>query len=421
MPIQASSTTVARAARARPSARPAAHRAGASADHNRGPCRHPGRARQRRRYACGLRSRPWSTQRRRRPRRTVRVVVAKPGLDGHDRGAKVVARALRDAGVRGHVHRACTRRPSRSSRPRSRRTPTRSGCRCCPARTSRCSPGSSSCCASATRRTSCVFGGGIIPADDVAELERRRRGQGVRPGHADARDRRLGARARPRPLAPAPSRGLGCAHGPVRVPGQGPVRRARRPDAARCGRHDPGRGAAHRGRAARRHRRGQGAGQDRRPRQGRRGQARPGPATRPQPAPATSSGWTSRATPCTGCWSPSPATSTAEYYVSFLLDRAARSYLAMASVEGGMEIEQLAVERPDALARVPVDALEGVSAAKAAEIADTAGFAGGRARPGRRRPAAAVGGVHRGGRDAGRGQPARAHARTAAWSPSTAR
>jgi methylmalonyl-CoA mutase C-terminal domain/subunit len=33
------------------------------------------------------------------PERTVRVVVAKPGLDGHDRGAKIVARALRDAGV----------------------------------------------------------------------------------------------------------------------------------------------------------------------------------------------------------------------------------------------------------------------------------------------------------------------------------
>jgi methylmalonyl-CoA mutase C-terminal domain/subunit len=32
------------------------------------------------------------------PKRTVRVVVAKPGLDGHDRGAKIVARALRDAG-----------------------------------------------------------------------------------------------------------------------------------------------------------------------------------------------------------------------------------------------------------------------------------------------------------------------------------
>jgi len=33
------------------------------------------------------------------PGRTVRVVVAKPGLDGHDRGAKIVARALRDAGL----------------------------------------------------------------------------------------------------------------------------------------------------------------------------------------------------------------------------------------------------------------------------------------------------------------------------------
>lgn len=64
-----------------------------------------------------------------------------------------------------------------------------------------------------------------------------------------------------------------------------------------------------------------------------------------------------------------------EYYVSYLLDRANRTFLAMASVEGGMEIEQLAVERPEALAKVPVDALAGVDAAKAAEIADAAGFA----------------------------------------------
>ncbi|MGH8827770.1 MAG: ADP-forming succinate--CoA ligase subunit beta [Jiangellaceae bacterium] len=63
-----------------------------------------------------------------------------------------------------------------------------------------------------------------------------------------------------------------------------------------------------------------------------------------------------------------------EFYVSFLLDRANRTYLAMASVEGGMEIEQLAVERPEALAKVPIDALAGVDAAKAAEIADAAGF-----------------------------------------------
>ncbi|HEY0117598.1 MAG TPA: ATP-grasp domain-containing protein, partial [Cellulomonas sp.] len=52
-----------------------------------------------------------------------------------------------------------------------------------------------------------------------------------------------------------------------------------------------------------------------------------------------------------------------EYYVSLLLDRAERRYLAMASVEGGMEIEQLAVERPEALARVPVDPLVGIDAA----------------------------------------------------------
>jgi succinyl-CoA synthetase beta subunit len=63
-----------------------------------------------------------------------------------------------------------------------------------------------------------------------------------------------------------------------------------------------------------------------------------------------------------------------EYYVSYLLDRANRTYLAMASVEGGVDIEQLAVERPDALAKVPVDALAGVDAEKAAEIVDAAGF-----------------------------------------------
>jgi succinyl-CoA synthetase beta subunit len=63
-----------------------------------------------------------------------------------------------------------------------------------------------------------------------------------------------------------------------------------------------------------------------------------------------------------------------EYYVSYLLDRAGRTFLAMASYEGGMEIEQLAVERPEALAKVPVDALTGVDAAKAREIAAAASF-----------------------------------------------
>lgn len=65
----------------------------------------------------------------------------------------------------------------------------------------------------------------------------------------------------------------------------------------------------------------------------------------------------------------------AEYYFSVLLDRAERRYLAMCSVEGGMEIEQLAVERPDALAKIAVDPLVGIDAAKAAEIVAAAGFA----------------------------------------------
>ncbi|HEV7196087.1 MAG TPA: ATP-grasp domain-containing protein, partial [Pedococcus sp.] len=63
-----------------------------------------------------------------------------------------------------------------------------------------------------------------------------------------------------------------------------------------------------------------------------------------------------------------------EYYFSILLDRANRSYLAMCSKEGGMEIEQLAVERPDALARVEVDPNTGIDEAKAREIVETAGF-----------------------------------------------
>jgi succinyl-CoA synthetase beta subunit len=63
-----------------------------------------------------------------------------------------------------------------------------------------------------------------------------------------------------------------------------------------------------------------------------------------------------------------------EYYFSVLLDRANRTYLAMASREGGVEIEQLAVEKPEALARVAVDALEGIDEAKAREIAEKGGF-----------------------------------------------
>ncbi len=59
---------------------------------------------------------------------------------------------------------------------------------------------------------------------------------------------------------------------------------------------------------------------------------------------------------------------TAEYYLSFLLDRANRTFLSICSVQGGMEIEEVAHSNPDAVARIPVSPLIGVDRARAAEI-----------------------------------------------------
>jgi succinyl-CoA synthetase beta subunit len=63
-----------------------------------------------------------------------------------------------------------------------------------------------------------------------------------------------------------------------------------------------------------------------------------------------------------------------EYYVSYLLDRANRTFLAMASVEGGMDIEEVAATKPEALAKVLIDPIAGVDAVKAAEIVAEANF-----------------------------------------------
>ena len=63
-----------------------------------------------------------------------------------------------------------------------------------------------------------------------------------------------------------------------------------------------------------------------------------------------------------------------EYYVSILLDRSNRTFLVMASVAGGMDIEEVAHTAPEKLAKVPVSAVEGISRAKAAEIVAQAKF-----------------------------------------------
>jgi succinyl-CoA synthetase beta subunit len=63
-----------------------------------------------------------------------------------------------------------------------------------------------------------------------------------------------------------------------------------------------------------------------------------------------------------------------EYYVSFLLDRANRTFLSIASVEGGVEIEEVAATRPEAVAKTPIDAIDGVTPEKAREIVAAAKF-----------------------------------------------
>ncbi|MGA5471338.1 ADP-forming succinate--CoA ligase subunit beta [Streptomyces arboris] len=64
----------------------------------------------------------------------------------------------------------------------------------------------------------------------------------------------------------------------------------------------------------------------------------------------------------------------AEYYVSYLLDRTNRTFLAMASVQGGVDIEEVAEKSPEALAKVPVDSNSGVDIVKAREIVAQAKF-----------------------------------------------
>lgn len=69
-----------------------------------------------------------------------------------------------------------------------------------------------------------------------------------------------------------------------------------------------------------------------------------------------------------------PVDIESEFYVSYVLDRAAGCFLAIASAEGGMDIEEVAASRPEAVARIPIDPAVGVTSAKATEIAEAAGL-----------------------------------------------
>ena len=63
-----------------------------------------------------------------------------------------------------------------------------------------------------------------------------------------------------------------------------------------------------------------------------------------------------------------------EYYLAILLDRSNRTFLVMASVAGGMDIEEVAHTAPEKLAKIPVSAVDGISVAKAKEIVSAAQF-----------------------------------------------
>jgi succinyl-CoA synthetase beta subunit len=63
-----------------------------------------------------------------------------------------------------------------------------------------------------------------------------------------------------------------------------------------------------------------------------------------------------------------------EYYLAILLDRSNRTFLVMASVSGGMDIEEVARTAPEKLAKIPVSAIEGITLSKAQEIVSAANF-----------------------------------------------
>ncbi len=63
-----------------------------------------------------------------------------------------------------------------------------------------------------------------------------------------------------------------------------------------------------------------------------------------------------------------------EYYASFTLDRTAKSHLCMLSARGGVDIEQVAEESPEAIARLEIDPLDGIDADGARRLAQQAGI-----------------------------------------------
>ena len=178
-----------------------------------------------------------------------------------------------------------------------------------------------------------------------------------RPAGPQTDPRRPHARARSRDdddPARAQQRNDRSIGGSLRVPGQAVLRPLRHPDVARRRRRHRrrGRGPGRRGRLPGG---GQGPGEGGRPGQGRRHQAgrrrRRGPHATPRPSWA----WTSRATSCTGCGSSTPRTSPRSTTPASPSTGPPSCTSCMVSAKGGVDIEEVAADEPEAIARLHVD------------------------------------------------------------------
>ena len=182
--------------------------------------------------------------------RRYRVVIAKPGLDGHDRGAKVIARALRDAGLRGRLHRPVPDARVRSRRRRCKRTPTRSGSSVLSGAHMTLIPQDRRRAARAAASTTCSCSrAASSPAPTSTALKAARRGRGV---HARVAARRRSPTGSKRALdrrerradAVASHRTAEETRGSLRVPRQAAVRPLRHPGVGRRRRRDRRRSGA---------------------------------------------------------------------------------------------------------------------------------------------------------------------------------
>ena len=124
---------------------------------------------------------------------TIRVIIAKPGLDGHDRGAKVVARALRDAGMEV-IYTGLHQTPEQIVAAAIQEDADAIGLSILSGAHMTQFAGCWSCSREQNATDITVFGGGIIPDADITELAGDGRGEDLHPRRADPADRRLGQR-----------------------------------------------------------------------------------------------------------------------------------------------------------------------------------------------------------------------------------